>query len=162
MFMLAPVDEAMEWLDAMNGLNERKSSVLAAKWAREGEWAWAVHASKASKQGAAALQKSAELAAANAAGPMAFALKGKPADWVPKWVEFWRVHGEAKMIAMVSEYLEKRAQQRPSAIRLFNESQALFRSEKRDDAFKVLEKLRNEAPYTYQGYFACKWLSEKK
>ena len=34
-----------------------------------------------------------------------------------------------------------------------------------DDYFArqlVLEKLRDEAPYTYQAYFACKWLSEKK
>lgn len=63
---------------------------------------------------------------------------------------------------MVANYLNQREAQRASAASLFNESQALFRASKRDEAFKVLEKLRDEGPSTYQGYFACKWLSEKK
>ena len=37
MFMLAPIDEAIEWLDTVNGLNERRSQTLATRWAREGE-----------------------------------------------------------------------------------------------------------------------------
>lgn len=40
--------------------------------------------------------------------------------------------------------------------------QTLSRSEKRDDAYKALERLRDEGPFTCQGYFACKWLAEKK
>ena len=163
MFMLAPVDDAIEWLDAMNGLNEKKSIPLAAKWAKEGEWGWVGHAAKSSKFSGPALQKSAEDAAAKAVPAITAALKGKPADWVPKWVEFWRVHGETNAAkSLVASYLGQRDQQRGAATRLFNESQTLFRSEKRDDAFKVLEKLRDEGPFTYQGYFAWKWLSEKK
>jgi poly(3-hydroxybutyrate) depolymerase len=163
MFMLAPVDEAIEWLDAMNGRNEQKSLSLAATWAKSGEWGWVWHAAKASKFGAMSLQKSAEDAAAKAVPAMTAALKSKPADWVPKWVEFWRVYGESNAAKpLVANYLSQRDQQRANATRLFNESQALFRSDKRDDAYKVLEKLRDEGPFTYQGYFACKWLSEKK
>jgi poly(3-hydroxybutyrate) depolymerase len=163
MFMLAPVDEAIEWLDAMNGRNDRKSPLLAAKWAREGEWGWAWHGSKAAKSGAAAQQKAAEDAAAKAVPAITAALKGKPADWVPKWMEFWCVHGEsAAAKPLVADYLAKREQQRAAAVALFNESQALFRAEKKNDAYKVLEKLRDEAPNTYQAYFAWKWLSEKK
>jgi hypothetical protein len=163
MFMLAPIDEAIEWLDAMNGRNEAKTATLASKWAREGEWGWVWHAAKASRMGALGLQKAAEDAAAKAAPAMAQALKGKPADWVPKWVEFWRVHGETNAAKpLVENYLAQRDQQRATGVSLFNESQVLFRSQKRDEAYKALEKLRDEAPCTYQGYFAVKWLSEKK
>jgi hypothetical protein len=162
MFMLAPIDEAIDWLDAMNGRNENKSRTLAGKWAAEGEWGWVWNAGKAFKSGDP-LQKSAEDAATKAIPPMTAALKGKPADWIPKWAEFWRIYGETNAAKpLVTTYLEQRDKQRDAAIRLFNESQVLFRSEKRDEGFKVLEKLRDEAPYTYQGYFGWKWLSEKK
>jgi predicted esterase len=162
MFMLAPIDEAIEWLDAMNGLNERKSLSLAAKWAKDGEWGWVLNTAKTSKSGAL-VQRSAEDAAAKSVPAMTAALNGKPADWIPKWVEFWRVHGDANAAKpLVANYLAQRIQQRGNATRLFKESQTLFRTEKRDDAFKVLEKLREEAPFSYQGYFACRWLSERK
>ncbi len=162
MFMPAPIDEAIEWLDAMNGLNEQKSLSLAAKWSREGEWGWVWNAAKNSKMGGLTL-KSAEDAAAKVVPAMTAAMKGKPADWVPKWIEFWRVYGATNAAKpLVAAYLAQRDQQRESAAQLFNESQVLFRSQKRDDAFKVLEKLRDEGPSTYQGYFAWKWLSEKK
>jgi predicted esterase len=163
MFMLAPVDEAIEWLDAMNGRNEQKGLSLASTWAKSGEWGWVWHATKASKFGAISLQKSVEDAAAKAVPAITAALKGKPADWIPKWVEFWRVYGETNAAKpLIANYLAQRDQQRANATRLFNESQVLFRSDKRDDAYKVLEKLRDEGPFTYQGYFAWKWLSEKK
>ena len=163
MFMLAPVDEAIEWLDAMNGLNEKRSLTRAAQWAKEGEWGWVGHAANSSKVRAPAIRKLAEAAATKAAPAIEAALKGEPADWVPKWVEFWRLYGETNAAkSLVANYLAQRGQQRAAAARLFNESQVLFRSDKRDDAFKVLEQLRDEGPFTYQGYFACKWLSEKK
>jgi poly(3-hydroxybutyrate) depolymerase len=163
MFMLAPIDEAIEWLDAMNGLNEKKTVPLASKWAREGEWGWVAHAAKASKFSGPALQKSAEDAATKAIPAIAEALKGQPADWIPKWMEFWRIFGATNSAKpMVANYLTQRDQQRAAAVRLFNEAQILFRSQKRADAFKLLEKLRAEAPFTYQGYFAWRWLLDRK
>ncbi|HSU69338.1 MAG TPA: hypothetical protein VLJ39_20805 [Tepidisphaeraceae bacterium] len=162
MFMLAPIDEAIEWLDAINGRNESRSLALAARWARDGEWGWVSHAAGSSKAGAR-LHKAAEDAAAKTVPLMAAAMKTKPADWVPKWVEFWRIYGTTDAAKpLVDAYLEQREQQRGAAARLFNESQILFRSDKSDDAYKVLEKLRDEGPYTYQGYFATKWLAQKK
>jgi predicted esterase len=163
MFMAAPVDEAIEWLDAMNGRNEQKGLTLAAAWAKNGEWGWVSHATKTAKFGAVPLQKAAEDAAAKAAPTIAGALKGKPADWIPKWAEFWRIHGESNAAKpLVANYLAQREQQRADAARLFNESQALFRTNQRDEAYKLLEKLREEGPFTYQAYFAAKWLSEKR
>jgi hypothetical protein len=164
MFMLAPIDEAIEWLDTVNGRNDKRGQTLATKWAKDGEWGWVWNAAAASKPGTfGLLQKAAEDAAAKAVPAMTVALKGKPADWVPKWVEFWRMYGATNAAKpLVTSYLAQRDQQREAAARLFNESQVLFRSQKRDEAYKVLEKLRDEAPFTYQAYFACKWLSEKK
>jgi predicted esterase len=163
MFMPAPIDEAIEWLDAMNGINPRKTVALATKWAKEGEWGWALNASKASKSAAATIEKTAEKAAEKASAAMAEAMKGKPEAWVPKWAEFWRVYGETSAAkALVEDYLKQRASQRGAAVKLFNESQLLFRSQKREEGFAALTKLRDEAPHTYQGYFAWRWLSEKK
>jgi hypothetical protein len=162
MFMRAPIDEAIAWLDAMNGVNARKSLGLAAKWARDGEWGWAWHAAEASK-GGSSLRRAAEAAAAKAVPAMTEALKGEPAQWVPKWAEFWRIYGATDAAQpLVAEYLKQREQQRAAAVRLFNESQVLFRSQKRDEAFKVLQRLRDEGPHTYQGYFGNKWLSERE
>jgi hypothetical protein len=162
MFMRAPIDEAIAWLDAMNGVNARKSLGLAATWARQGEWGWAWHAAEASK-GGSSLRRAAETAAAKAVPAMTEALKGEPADWVPKWAEFWRTYGATDAAQpLVAEYLKQREQQRAAAVRLFNESQVLFRSQKRDEAFKVLQRLRDEGPHTYQGYFGNKWLSERE
>jgi hypothetical protein len=162
MFMLAPIDEAIEWLDAMNGRNEAKSASLAAQWAKAGEWGWVWHVAATSRSGTV-LQRSAEDAAAKAVPNMVQTLKGKPADWVPKWVEFWRVFGATNAARpLVNNYLAQREKQRSAALGLFNESQTLFRSNKADEAYKALEKLREEAPYTYHGYFACKWLADKK
>jgi predicted esterase len=162
-FMLSPVEEALEWLDAMNGRNERKTSVLAAKWAREGEWGWVWHAAAAAKSGGPAMQKAAEAAAAKAFPGMSAAMKDKPAEWIPKWLEFQRIHGETTAAKpLVTDYLAKRETQRAAASGLFNESQTHFRAGKKEDAYKALEKLRDEAPNTYQSCFAVKWLAERK
>ncbi|MGI8601467.1 MAG: hypothetical protein ACR2OZ_00545 [Verrucomicrobiales bacterium] len=140
-----------------------QSLSLASKWAKDGEWGWVWNTATTSKSGGRRPLTSADEAAKKAIPAITEALKGKPADWVPKWVEFWRVYGStgtAKPI--VEKYLNKRDQQRSAAARLFQESQLLFRSDKRDEAFKVLERLRDEGPCTYQAYFACKWLAERK
>lgn len=162
MFMLAPIDEAIEWLDAMNGRIDPKLSVLSAKWSREGEWGWIGAAGRASKSGTM-LARAAEDAATKAVPAITTALKGKPADWIPKWIEFWRIYGDTNAAkSLVTAYLAARATQRDAAAKLFNEAQGDFRASKKDEAYKVLEKLRDESPNTYQGYFAWKWLSEKK
>jgi predicted esterase len=162
MFMLAPIEEAIEWLDAMNGLNEPKSMQHAAKWARAGEWGWVSHAAKGSKSGASAL-KAAETAATKATLEMTATLKEKPADWIPKWTEFVRIYGESEAAKpLLAKQQTERDQSRQKAVGLFNEAQQLFRAQKKPEGLKVLEQLRETAPATYQGYFAWKWLSEAK
>jgi hypothetical protein len=163
MFMLAPIDEALEWLDAMNGQNPRRSQTAAATWAKSGEWGWASAAAKAAKPPATAIVRSADDAAAKAVPVMTEALKRDPADWVPQWLEFWRIHGEATPAApLVAKFLETRGRQRATGARLFSQAQVHFRANERDEAFRVLEALRREAPFTYEAAFACKWLKERK
>lgn len=108
-------------------------------------------------------REAAEDAATKAIPAITTAMKGEPAAWVPQWVEFWRIHGETKAAQpFVSEYSTKRAAERDTAARLFNELQAAFRSEKKDAAYAALERLLREAPHTYQAVFAAQWLKERK
>jgi predicted esterase len=163
MFMMYPVDEVLDWLDAMNGRNEKKAAELCEKWAKAGEWGWVVAAARASKSGGAKLVKSAEDAAAKAVPAMAEAMKGRPADWIPRWLEFWRVYGGTEAAKpLVDDYRKKRAEERAEGSRLFNEAFSLMRQGKRDDAYKLLDQLLVDAPCTYEGYYAWKWLSERK
>ena len=97
--------------------------------------------------------KAAEAAAAKAVPAMNEAMSGKPADWTPQWVEFWRVHGETEAAKpLVAAYWEQRDKQRVVGTRTFNDSMSLFRSQKRAEGFKALEKLRDEGAYNYEGY----------
>ncbi len=163
MFMLSPVEEALEWIDTVNGLNAKTGSSLAAKWAREGEWGWVWHAAKGAGTRAAAMQKAAEDAASEALPVITKTLNGKPEEWMPAWTEFRRIHGETNAAkTLVADGLSKRDSQRENAMRLFNEAQSLFRSQKKEEAYQVLERLLAEAPWTYHAFFASKWLADRK
>jgi poly(3-hydroxybutyrate) depolymerase len=163
MFMAYPVDEVLEWLDAMNGRNEKKSAELCEKWAKAGEWGWVVAACRASKGGGAKLLRAAEEAAAKAMAAEAEAMKGKPAVWIPRWLEAWRVFGGTDAAKpVVEEYVAKRAEQRAQGTALFREAFGLIRGGKRPEAKALLERILAEAPCSYEGYYAWKWLSEWK
>ena len=162
MFGIAPIDEALEWLETVNGRNESKGLNLAKRWSKDGEWGWVRHAVKGTPA-AAGVEKVAEEAAAKALPAVLDAMKGKPNEWVPKWIEFWRIHGEsAAAKTAVEDYLRKREQERGDAAQLFGQSQAAFRSSNKNEAFQHLEKLLETGAHTYQGYFAWKWISERK
>ncbi len=163
MFMTYPIDEVLDWLDAMNGRNEKRTAELCEKWAKEGEWGWAAAAARASKPGGAKFLKGAEDAAAKALPAMAEALKGRPADWIPRWLEFWRVFGGTDAAKpLIDDYLQKRAAQRAEGRRLFGEAFSLIRGGKRDDAPGLLRQLLVDAPCSYEAYYAWKWLSDWK
>lgn len=162
MFMASPVGDALEWLDAMNGREPKQSLDLAAKWAKSDEWGWVLHAAKASKSGGAKFVKDAEAAATKAVAKMSEALKGESAQWVPEWLEFWRVYGATSAAQpLVKKYLAKRDDQRNDGKRLFALTNDFFRQERKDKAYEQLEKLLAEAPYTYEAFYAVKWLAER-
>ena len=163
MFMVYPVDEVLAWLDAMCGVSGRGVEEQCAKWGGEGEWGWATAAARASPLPKRPSTAPAEAAAAKAAAAMADAMKGKPIEWIPKWLEFWRIHGAAGAAHnLVATYLDRRQKQSSDGRKLFNEANVLFRQQKRDEAYKVLEKLLAEAPCTYEGMYGWKWLSDRK
>lgn len=162
MFMMYPVDEVLDWLDAMNGRNAKKTLSLIDEWAKAGEWGWALAAAKAQKTPVAKITKGAEEAAAKAAVAMAEAMKGTPSEWIPKWFEFWRVHGGADAAKpLVAKYLDKRHDQRREAQQMMWANQTAFRSKKPDEAYKILEDMLVKVPQSYEAYFAWKWLSER-
>lgn len=162
-FMLSPVDEALQWLDAMNGREPKDSLEFAGKWAKAGEWGWVANAIAAGKLKAVQLSKSAEEAASKAATEMSIAMKAEPSKWVPQWLEFWRVHGaSAAAQPLVSKYLEKREKQRRDGARLFDEARGLFQQEKKAEAYAKLEQLLEEAAFTYEAYYAQSWLAKRE
>lgn len=162
MFMVYPVDEVLDWLDAMNGRNDKKTAELCEKWAKDGEWGWCVAAAKASANVPQKYLKLAEDAAAKAAPAIAEALKGKPMDWIPKWLEFWRVYGGTDAAKpLVDEYLGKRAEQRAQARDLLMQTQVLYRANKAAEADAILPQILETAPQSYEAYYAQKWLSAK-
>jgi len=162
-FMLSPVDDALSWLDAMNGREPKRSLDLARDWAKGDEWGWVLEVAKASKDKSPALVKSAEAAAAKAVEKMTAAMKGKPADWVPQWLEFWRVYGSsAPAQPLVAKYLENRHDQRHEGARLFEAARGMLRGEKKSDGYEKLEELLRVAPCTYEAYYAQSWLAQRK
>jgi predicted esterase len=162
-FQLYPVDEALDWLDAMNGRNEERTSKSIDKWAKDGEWGWVLAAAKAMKAPSSKWIKAAEDAAAKASPAMTEAFKGKPSDWIPKWIEFWRVHGGADAAKpLVEDYLKKRADQREVGARLFNEALGLIRADKRPEAKPLLERILVDAPCSHHAHDAVKWLADWK
>jgi len=163
-FMLAPVDDALEWLDAMNGREEKDSLKAAEKWAKAGEFGWALQTAKAFPDRAQAgkLVARCEAAAAKAVPEMRKAMEeGKPEEWIPAWLEFWRIHGGTDAAApLVEEYGKKRAAQREAGAQLFNEASGLFRQQQKAKGRALLKRILDEAPCTYHAYYAWKWLQE--
>ena len=163
MFMVYPVDEVLDWLDAMSGEAGREVLELCGKWGKAGEWGWVVEAARAPPLATPPSLNAAEAAAATAVPVMEKAMKGKAADWVPQWLEFSRVYGgTASARPLVARYLDRRDKQAGDGRRLFGEARGLFRQEKREEAYRTLEKLLAEAPCTYEAWYAWKWLSERK
>jgi hypothetical protein len=106
--------------------------------------------------------KLAEDAAAKALPAITEAMKGKPMDWIPKWLEFWRVFGGTDAAKpLVDEYLGKRAEQRAQGRDLLMQTQVLYRSNKAAEADAILPKILESVPQSFEAYYAWKWLSQK-
>ncbi|MHC4137899.1 MAG: alpha/beta hydrolase [Planctomycetota bacterium] len=169
-FMLSPVDDALEWLEAMNGRQEKDSFKLAAKWAKKGEYGWALQAAKALEAGggksaqtrAAKIVARCEAAAQKAVAAMQKRMEGKAEAWIPEWLEFWRIYGGTDAArALVKQYEEKREEQRETGARLFQQASSLLRSQRKAEGHAVLKELLEAAPFTYHAYYAWKWLAER-
>jgi poly(3-hydroxybutyrate) depolymerase len=162
-FMLAPVAEALEWLDAMNGREEKQTNSLAAKWAKAGEWGWCWHAAEATPMRRAAIRQAAETAATQALPQLLEAKKGEPKSWLPLFTEFWRIHGEtAAAQPVLNDYLEQRAKERGAAEKMLQQAMSDFRADQPQLARAKLAQLLTEAPHTYEAVWAARQLAEER
>ncbi|MEM7260374.1 MAG: hypothetical protein AAF488_00185 [Planctomycetota bacterium] len=171
-FMLSPVAEALEWLDAVTGLAPDRATKLASRWVSEGEWGWvtAVAAatgkaklSKASSRKRKAMIKNAEKAAKKALKGVAKRMEGRPArEWLPLAYEYRRLFGSTKAARkFVNRFDRVRAEQRQLGETLFSEARGHFQNSAQAEGYTKLERLLAEAPYSYYAYYALSWLDQR-
>jgi predicted esterase len=172
-FMLSPVDEALEWLDAMNAADPATAIERAQGWADPGEWGWACQAALAvnesmsadeeSKKIALEILQRAEAPAAKAASEISQTIKGDATgNWVTSWFDFHAQFGSTDAAKkMVENYFKRRADQREPAEKLFWEARQLLRDDKKPDAYAMLEKLLADYPCTYHAFYAKDWLDHR-
>jgi pimeloyl-ACP methyl ester carboxylesterase len=171
-FMLSPVPEAIEWIDATVGDDPARRAAKAAEWAKAGEWGWAVEAARgiatakkapaASKSGSKTVLKGAEAAAKKALKGMAASMEGgKPEEWVPRWLEFRRLFGGTEAARpLVEKYEALRAAQRAAGRDLFRKAQAAFGANEKEGGRAALREILEKAPATYEARYAIEWLAE--
>jgi poly(3-hydroxybutyrate) depolymerase len=170
-FMLSPVAEALEWIDAMVGDDAAKQVAKASEWAKANEWGWAVEAARGvaeakkapagPKSGAKTVLKGAEAAAKKAVKGMGASMDGgKPEEWVPKWFEFRRLFGNTEAAGpLVEKYEALRAAQRGAGKDLFQKARADYQADK-EKGRAACRELLEKAPATYEAYYALLWLKE--
>lgn len=171
-FVLSPVDEALAWLDAVNGFEPSASLRLASDWARQGEWGWVFETARAitkSKRGRSGDQsrakrdlKLAEAAAAKELGAMRNRFESEAAEnWLAAWYEFRRRFGRTETARpLVERYNALRREQRETGRTLFREARTLLRKGGKSEGHAKLRELLDKAPATYEAYYAAKWLKE--
>jgi pimeloyl-ACP methyl ester carboxylesterase len=169
-FLLSPVPEALEWLDAVTGVDPAESVRAAKGWARDGEWGWVHQAALAVLQGAEAdlgataearrAVDAVEREAAEAAPAMAEAMGAESAgDWVPKWFEFRRQFGATEAAReLVAEYEAARASEREKGAAHFNTALGHRRNGRSAEADQALRDILADAPHSFHAYYAWKWL----
>lgn len=173
-FMLSPVDEALDWLDAMNVADPKKSLSAAEVWLKQKEWGWAAQvalavqnsadADETNRQQATAIMQQVEDAASAATVDISSKIKSDSSgSWVSDWFEFHRQFGATtKAQKMVENYFKRRGDQREAAEKLFGEAIVLFRDEKKKpEAYVKLEQLLREYPCTYHAFYAKDWLDQR-
>jgi outer membrane protein assembly factor BamD (BamD/ComL family) len=62
---------------------------------------------------------------------------------------------------MVENYFKRRSDQREPAEKLFYEAYALFREDKKPEAYTKFEQLLSEYPCTYHAFYAKDWLDNR-
>lgn len=172
-FMFSPVDDALEWLDAMNGHDPVRAMKLAKEWVKDDEWGWAVQAALAVKDNldsdddsiatADKILKKVEEPAKAATKQMSAKIKNSEAsDWIPDWFEFHRQYGATKAAKKLTEnYFRRREMQREESTKTFWEAQQFFRESKKDEAYKKYEVILADCPCTYHAYYAQRGLAKR-
>jgi predicted esterase len=169
-FMLSPVAEALDWLDVMVGDDAKASAKAAEGFAKKKEWGDALAAARRAQEieGALTTMKKRAgkviLKAEDAAEKMKKAMSGdQPADWLLDWYAFRRKFGGTNAAKGLEEsYDARRKEQRVEGARLFRQAFGLIRGEQKEKGYELLEDLLEKAPYSYDAYYAVKWLANRK
>ena len=167
-FGLSPVPEALEWLDAMTGLEPSDSLKLMKTWGREKEWGWAYQAalaipsdsreSSSTKSIIAAIEKQATEATTTMKDHMS---SKTPREWIPEWFEFRRQFGSTNAAKeLVASYDTAREKERDQARQLFQTASAQGRSKEKEKMKATLGKLLTETPHTFHTWYALQWTKE--
>jgi predicted esterase len=174
-FMLSPVAEALEWLDAMNAVDAKSTLRLAKAWARDSEWGWVAHAAAAvegtagsgasEKREAAAMRAAVEKTATQAVTEMEKKIADdKTGAWSRDWFAFHHRFGSTAAAAgLVERYGRDRARDREAAAALFEKASGRIRSQKdKDSGYDDLRELLAKYPHTYHAWYASEWLRNRK
>lgn len=170
MFMLSPVPQALEWIEAMVGDDPVARMKAAEKYAQEKEWGWAVRIArdlsggrspKKIKKRAKSLLRAAEAAAKKDVKGMAKHMEQSPPEtWVPLWLQFRQWYGETDAARkLVRRYDQLRGEQRAQGRKLFQKAVGEGRSGNMVQRDETLRQLLREAPATYEAHYAVKWLA---
>jgi predicted esterase len=173
-FGLSPVGEALTWLDAMNGIEPKAGLKAAGKWAKAREWGW-VHAAGlaysaredlggSDQAKARKLITAAEAAAAKAAPEMQALLEEEtdPRKWLPAFWEFRHQYGRTEAAkSLIDSYTARRQEQRQAGAAIWREAFGNNRQGNKDKCFELLEKLLQDAPYSFDAYYAVAWLDAR-
>ena len=171
-FMLSPVPDALDWLDAMVDWNARKALPLCVKWLAQEEYGWAAEAARtllAREKIPSSVKKKAtnvltrvEKVAVPATRRMIETMnKKRPEEWVLEFLEFRRQFGRTEAAAkLVKKYDRRRATQREIGKKLFADANAQFRAKNDKRGRKLLREILEKAPATYEAHYAVRWLRE--
>ncbi len=171
-FALSPVEEALQWLDAMTGRDPAEAMRQARDWFREGQWGWVYQAALAVVEA-----DSADLSAGGAAKNAIAAVEKKaaegvvamresmgsksPEEWISGWWDFQQKYGATEAAAeLVADYWERRAEERQRGAKLFQTARGHAREGRDAEREAALKQILNEAPHTYHAWYALQWLKD--
>jgi hypothetical protein len=164
-----PVDEAVEWLDAMSATDPARLAEFAKKRAAAGEWrdvAGALARAKALKAEAKLDEAARALNAAasqDAAKHLEKIKKNADGSWADAYLE-WQDRFEFAPAAAdaVEAYRALQKDHDPNAEALIEEARTLFRERKRDEGYEKYEAVVKKYYAAKQYRLVKRWLEEKK
>ena len=179
-FIFSPVQEALNWLDIMHGVDPENGVGLAQSWFDEGDFhsafqaaqqAWkSQQCSPESKAKAQQILDRIETLAQAESRNIKQAMQGEPRSWLTDWHQYRHQFGATDAAAdLVDAFESLREQQWEPGRKLFFEARQLFQTgkketdyeAKRNEAYGKLERLINEYPASYYTMYASDWLDAR-
>jgi hypothetical protein len=85
-----------------------------------------------------------------------------PRKWLPAYWEFRHQYGQTEAAKpLIDAYMAKRTEQRQTGASIWREAFGNNRQGNKDKCYELLEKLLEEAPYSFDAYYAVSWLDAR-